>query len=411
MPRITKRVVDAAQKQAKDSYIWDDELTGFGLKVTPAGRKVFLIQYRLPRGRTRRVTIGNLGPITCDEARNQAKMLLGMTKVGKDPAEEKTRAKEELTFGEAIERFESEHIDANTKPATASEYKRVLRLYVPQNIRNRKLSAVTEADIARMHHAVGRDQTAADGTVTVGRPYQANRLVAVLSKLFGWAEKMKLRPKGTNPCQEHQRFKEKARERFLSADELTRLGMALASEPRVYVVAAVRLLLFTGARLNEIVSARWDWIDTKQGTLRLPDSKTGAKTVYLNAPALAVLEALPRVDGNPFIIVGDKKGEHLVNMQKPWRAIRKAAGIPDVRLHDLRHTFASVGVTGGGSLPIVGALLGHSQPQTTDRYSHLSNDPLRAASEAIALRIDALMKPKKPDPDNVVPFDQKAQIA
>jgi integrase len=125
--------------------------------------------------------------------------------------------------------------------------------------------------------------------------------------------------------------------------------------------------------------------------IRLPDSKTGAKTLYLNAPALAVLNELPRVDGNPFVIVGERKGARLVNLQKPWRRIREAAGLDDVRLHDLRHSFASVAAAGGMSLPIIGALLGHSQPQTTARYAHLAADPLRAASEAVAGEIFSAM--------------------
>jgi integrase len=421
MPRITKRIVDAlhsdpskvtapdrsGKTRVADQYLWDDELTGFGVKVTPAGRKVFLIQYRIggAKGRTRRVTLGHLGPVTCDEARTRAKELLGITKQGKDPAEEKDKARAELTFGEVITRFESEHVEAKTKPGTAGEYKRVLRLYVPDKLRYRKIGDITEADVAKLHHHVGRDRELADGAVAVGRPYQANRLLAVLSKLFNWAEQVKLRPSGSNPCRHQQRYFEKSSERFLSHQELARLGAALAIEPRIYVVATIRLLLFTGARLNEIVSARWDWVDFERGTIRLPDSKTGAKTIYLNAPALAVLAELPRVEGNPFLIVGEKKGAHLVNMQKPWRGIRKAAEITDVRLHDLRHTFASVGVTGGGSLPMVGALLGHSQPQTTDRYSHLASDPLRAASDAIAKQIDASLK-RSASGGNVVQIKQ-----
>ena len=426
MARITKRAVDElrsdpskltkpgpdGKSKVADQYLWDSELPGFGVKVTPANRKVFLVQYRVGKGaasRTRRVTLGNLGPITCDEARSKAKALLGMTKDGKDPAEERDRKSAELTLGAVITRFETEHIDANTKEKTAAEYKRVLSLYVPAKLRHRKLSDITENDISRLRHEVGRDREGADGKVVKGKPYQANRLVAVLSVLFNWAENLKLRPVGSNPCRSIQRFKEVARERFLSPQELARLGTSLAAEERLYAVAAVRLLLFTGARLNEVLSAKWEWVDFERGTIRLPDSKTGAKTVYLNAPSLAVLESLPRQEGNPYIIVGDKKGAHLVNLQKPWHAIRKAAGVPDVRIHDLRHTFASVGVTGGGSLPMVGALLGHSQPATTDRYAHLASDPLRAQSDAIALRIAASMTPAKPTPknpetDNVVPL-------
>lgn len=396
MPRITKRVVDATAKGEKDVYVWDDELAGFGLKVTPAGKKVFLIQYRLggAKGRTRRVTLGHLGPITCDEARTRAKVLLGQTQAGIDPAAERDRQKAEKSLGDVIGLFETEHIDPKTKPNTASEYKRALKLHVPSNLRRRAVGSINTGDIAKLHH---------DLSDKPGRS-QANKVLAILSKLFSWAEKQGLRAPGPNPCKHVEKHKETKRERFLSPSELADLGKVLAVEPRPYVAAAIRLLLFTGARLNEVLSAKWDWINFKSGTIRLPDSKTGAKTIYLNAPALSVLKDLPRISDNAFVIVGDKEKAHLVNLQKPWREIRKAAGLPDVRLHDLRHTFASVGVTGGGSLPMVGALLGHSQPQTTDRYSHLAADPLRAASDAIAKQIEASMAPSKSD--NVVPFQQ-----
>src|SRR5262245_6583649 len=140
-------------------------------------------------------------------------------------------------------------------------------------------------------------------------------------------------------------------------------------------------------RLSEVLTLKWEFIDFERATVRLPDSKTGAKTLYLNAPALAILSELPRVEGNPFVIVGERKGVRLINLQKPWRRIRKAAGLDDVRLHDLRHSFASVGAASGMSLPTIGALLGHSQPQTTNRYAHLAADPLRTASETIAAQI------------------------
>lgn len=383
MPRLTKRIVDAAVKQAKDSYLWDDELTGFGVKVTPAGKKVFLIQYRLggAKGRTRRVTLGHLGPITCDEARTRAKELLGMVSTGRDPADERDKKKAEKTLGEAISAFESAHVDLKTKASTAEEYKRALRLHVPDKLRRRPIGDIGRADMEKLHQDLRET------------PTMANKLIAILSKLFSWAEKTGLRPTGENPCRYVERYDEVQRERFLSPEELGRLGVALEAEERPYVVAAVRLLLFTGARVSEILTAEWSWVDLAKGTIRLPDSKTGRKTLYLNAPALDVLNGLTRVKDNPFVVVGDVEKSHLVNIQKPWRSIRKAAGLNDVRLHDLRHTFASVGVEGGASLVMVGALLGHTQPQTTKRYSHLANDPQRVASDAIAARIANRLSP------------------
>jgi integrase len=213
--------------------------------------------------------------------------------------------------------------------------------------------------------------------------------------MFNMAERWGLRPDDSNPCRHVDKFAQRRRERFLSADELARLGDALAAHDRSpYVVAAVKLLVFTGARLGEVLGLRWDWIDFERGEARLPDSKTGAKTLHLPSPALAVLAELPRVHGNPHVIVGAKEGAPLVNLEKPWRSIRKAAGLDDVRLHDLRHAFASVSASSGMGLPIIGRLLGHTQAATTNRYAHLQSDPLKAAAASIAGRIAAAMAAK-----------------
>ena len=220
-------------------------------------------------------------------------------------------------------------------------------------------------------------------------PYQANRTSwRLLSKMFNLAEAWGLRPDGSNPCIHVERNRETGRERLLSAAELARLGEALAGyDTSPFVPAAIKLLLFTGARVSEILGLRWDSVDFERGEARLSDSKTGAKTVHLPPPALAVLATLPRIDGNAFVIVGQKDGAPLVNLEKPWRAIRGAAGLVDVRLHDLRHAFASVGAASGDSLLVIGKLLGHTQAATTQKYAHLSADPVKAAAAGIAGKI------------------------
>ena len=388
MVRISKRTVDAAGPGGKDSYLWDDELSGFGLKVTPAGRRVYLVQYRLGgrRGRTRRVTIGQHGPITSEQARTEAKRLLGEVAAGRDPAEERDRKRTDASFGVLLEQFLTEHADAKLKLSSAIEYRRIAKLYVLPALRHRQIMDVTRPDIARLHHAMS------------GKPYQANRMLALLRKFFNWSEKNGHRPDGSNPCQHIDKFKEEKRERFLSDAELARLGEALAAAETArtaspWVIAAIRLLMLTGARLSEILSLRWDHVDFERGSIRLPESKTGPKTIQLNAPALQVLVEVPRFEGNPYVVCGQRQGAHLVNLQKPWRRIRKAAGLEDVRIHDLRHSFASVAVAGGMSLPLIGALLGHSQPATTARYAHLSQDPLKAASRKVGKRIADAMNP------------------
>jgi integrase len=207
----------------------------------------------------------------------------------------------------------------------------------------------------------------------------------LLKAIFTWAD-----PDGVNPCRRVKRFPERPRERFLSVDELGRLGQALAAWPgSPFAAAAIRLLVFTGARLGEVLSLQWAWIDFQKGTARLPDSKTGAKTVHLPPPALAVLASLPRVPDEPHVL-GAKRGTTFV--EEPWRRIRKTAGLEDVHLHDLRHSFASVAAAGGMGLPIIGKMLGHTQASTTQRYAHLQPDPVAAAAATVAERIRAAMQ-------------------
>ncbi len=238
-------------------------------------------------------------------------------------------------------------------------------------------------DVVRFHNSLGKT------------PYQANRVLAVLSKMFNLAERWGLRPDGSNPVRHVDRFRERKRERFLSETELARLGKTLAEAEaagteRPPTIAAIRLLVFTGCRLSEILSLRWEHVDFERRCLRLADSKTGPRVVPLNAPALKVLAELEQGD-TPWVIRGRKQAAPLVNLGKPWRRIREGAELGDVRIHDLRHSFASVAAGSGHSLVVIGALLGHRQATTTHRYAHLSDDPVRTASEVVGARIEAAM--------------------
>jgi integrase len=381
--KITKRTVDAAKPGDANRFLWDTELKGFGLKVTPAGHRVYVLQYRKGgRGTpTRRVTIGRHGAVTPEQARKIASRLTSTIAEGGDPAAVRAAEKGAPTVAKLAKRFDDEHIKTKTKAKTAVEYRRLIETIILPALGRRRVRDITRADIARLHH----EHRAA--------PYIANRLLAVLSKMFTLAEKWGERPDGSNPCRHVEKYNEHKRERFLSDAELGRLGDALATfKGSPYAVATIKLLVFTGARLSEVLGLRWEWIDMEHGEARLPDSKTGAKTLHLPPPALEVLAALPRVDGNPHVIVGHVGGCRLVNPQKPWRAIRKAAQLDGVRLHDLRHAFASVAAGSGMSLPIIGKMLGHSQPATTARYAHLASDPVKAAAAAVASKIEAAMK-------------------
>jgi integrase len=388
MPKLTKRVVDSAVPGNTDRYVWDGELSGFGLKVTPAGRKVFIVQYRIGGrgGRTRRVTLGIYGVLTTDKARSDAQAALRLVARGIDPAEGHDARRAVANTGSLIDIFLDQHADAKLKPRSSAEYRRLIAKLVPAALLRKPITEVDRADIARLHNGLR------------STPYQANRLLAVLSKFFNWCERHGHRPDHSNPARHVDKFKEDKRKRYLSPKELADLGEALAHAATEglagpYGIAAIRLLALTGARLNEILTLRWEEVDFDGQCLRLPDSKTGAKTVYLNAPALAVLGSLPKMDGNPYLICGERKGAHLVNLQKPWRRIRNMAGLAGLRLHDLRHSFASFAVASGMSLPLIGALLGHTQPQTTARYAHLADDPLKAAADQVGTRMSAIARP------------------
>jgi integrase len=311
--------------------------------------------------------------------------LLGEIAAGRDPAEEhdKTRAGKSLAL--VLEQFMTEHVRPKLKARTASEYQRTAKLHILPRLGRRPIGELKRQDIARLHHELA------------DKPYQANRTLALLSKFFGWAEKHGLRPDNSNPCRHVEKYREGRRERFLSQAELARLGDALRQAEQdkscsPWVIAAIRLLTFTGARRNEILTLRWEHVSEEHECLMLPESKTGRKAIHLNAPAFALLQAIPRLESNPYVICGEKPGRHLVNLEKPWRRIRAAAKLDDVRLHDLRHSFASVAASGGQSLVVIGKLLGHSQPATTARYAHLADDPVKAASDAVGGHIAAAME-------------------
>jgi integrase len=381
MARLTKRTVDAAQPQASDYFVWDGDLAGFGLRVMPSRRKSYVVQYRAG-GRTRRVGLGVHGAVTPDQARKRAQDLLGAVARGEDPAEEIRTHRRAPTVAALCDRFLAEHVAHRCKPSTQGEYRRSVDLFIKPRIGNLKLPDIKRADIARLHHEL-RDI-----------PYQANRTLGVLSKMFNLAELWGLMADGANPCRHVKKYPERKRERFLSPEEYRRLWSVLAEleteRPAMRpALNAIRLLLLTGCRLSEIQTLRWEHV--RETALELPDGKTGARKVPLCPEAIAVLGSIERLSDNPYVITGTKPGQHLTDLERPWRRIRARAGLDEVRIHDLRHSFASAAVANGESMPMIGKLLGHKQVQTTARYAHLDDNPVHAAAGrvggAIALAI------------------------
>lgn len=410
--RITKRAVDTLKCPAgKDrGFLWDDNLSGFGVAAFPTGRKVYVAQYRKD-GRSRRVTIGEHGRLTPDEARSQAKVILGAVEKGADPIGERRAARAVRTFGQVAEDFLSLHIAAKRKGRTGEEYAALLRVHIIPAIGGKRVVDVRRADLARLHVRMA------------DKPYQANRALALVSAVWNWAARRDEVALADNPAKGIERYPERGRERFLTTDELARLGSALAEGESVglpfeideagpkakhapkadkrrakldpFAVAAIRLLIITGARLREILDAQWSWVDLERGVIFLADSKTGRKPIYLSAAAQTVLASLPRIEGNPHIIAGAKDSAPRADLKKPWAAVKRAADIEGVRLHDLRHSFASFGAGASLGLPIIGKLLGHSQAATTHRYAHLDADPLRRAVDSIGATISAAMDGNK----------------
>ena len=363
-----------------DRFYWDDGLPGFGLRVRASGRKYYVVQFRA-NGRLRRMTLGRHGAVTPETARRRAMALISEAKDGKDPAALRDKGRKAATMKVLGRRFLEEYVPVHCKPSTAYEYQRPVKFFIDPRIGTRKVTEIQRSDIAELHH--GMRET----------PYQANRTLGVLSKMFNLAELWGLRPGGSNPYLHVKRYKEEKRERFLNAEEFTRLGRVLdeiladGSETRS-AVAAIRLLMLTGCRLSEIQKLRWQHVDLDAGELRLPDTKTGGRAVPLAPSAVRLLTSLPRDEDNPWVILGRKQGWHLTDLQHPWRRIRGRAGLDDVRIHDLRHSFASRALALGEGLSMIGKLLGHTQVQTTARYAHLARDTVKASAGRIGDSID-----------------------
>ena len=408
--KLTKRTVDALKPGAERYTAWDTEIAGFGVRVAPSGKKTYVLKYRVGGGRAARVrwgSIGTHGAITPDQARDKAREWAADVAGGGDPAGDRLDRRQAPTVSKLLDDYISRRVEKKNKAKTISDVKRLVERVIRPALGKLKVADVTTADIDHFHSSQSH------------APYEANRAVAFLSKAFSLAETWGMRPNYANPCRKVQRFAEKARERFLTAGEFAALSDALVRAERgelmldngkgklvpAYVgaqaILTIRLLILTGARVGEVLALRWDYIDFAGGRANLPDSKTGKKVLQLAGPALDLLVLATQPENRKGFVIRGADGSdpevQLVNISDPWARVRKAAGLAEVRLHDLRHAFASVAVTDGMSLPMIDALLGHREARTTQRYAHLANDPQKAAAAQVAGLISAAMKPSKRD--------------
>ena len=394
--KLTKRAVEGIVPSGKRENYFDEVLTGFCLRVGVSGEKSFYVVYRTGKGRSfpkRWLKLGTFPETSVEQARAMAKAMLAKVAQGEDPSEEIREEKGALSVKDVFLLFEQEHIDTRLKPKTVHEYKRIIERLILPELGREKINRITPRHCSKLHHSLRET------------PYQANRCLAVLSKFFAWCEKNGYRDKGTNPAEYIEKFKEHKRQEFLTEEELKILGETLARMEQTWherqksrekrtsalvdtitpqAAAVIRLLMFTGARVGEILSLEWGHIDTQRALAILPDSKTGFKVLQLPAPALEVLDSLPKM--SKWVFPSDSASGHMVNIKDAWGDVLLQAGLSGWRLHDLRHAFASVMVNSGSSLPIVGKILGHRNTSTTQRYAHLEENPAKKAAEEAAAR-------------------------
>lgn len=390
--KLTTKTIEQLEVKEKAYTVWDSEIRGFGIRVWASGSKVFTFKYE-QRCKQHWITLGKFGELTFEQAKKKALKLRLQVTDGQKPGEEAQATRKALTVSELCDRFIAEHVDVKTKASTAREYRRTIERDIRPALGDLKVREVSPKDLHALHHKLS------------SAPIQANRTLAVASKMFKLAELWGLRSQNTNPCQLIQRMPEKRRERFLSESELKHIGSAFdeleaAGEIDLFACAALRMLILTGARLGEITGLQWSMVDLENGFLRLPDSKTGAKVIFLNPPAISVLGDLPQILGNPFVFPGEAEGQHITNLSKSWDRIKGKAHLSGVRIHDLRHTFASIAAKSGLSLQIVGALLGHAHPSTTKRYTHFASRPLLDGSKQVGELLGGLLQIAAVDKEN-----------
>jgi integrase len=370
----------------------DERCQGLALLVKPGGRRVWVLDYRI-HGRQRRMTLGRAETLPADEALKLARRHRVAIDHGRDPLAEREAARRadaaNVTLTTFFDKYIGEYATGKKKPRSVRDDRWLFETNINPVLGRHRVADVSEHDAIRLHRQITTRPT----------PILANRAIALLSTMMTCAERWGLRPPHSNPCRFVTRNREHKTHRFLSSEQLTALGQALTAAERASpssdlyeqpaILAAIRLLLFTGCRRSEVLTLKWTDVNLEAGVLDLGESKTGRKFVTLNAPAMQLLASLPRT--SEYVFPGRSAGKHLVGIAHPWERIRKRAGLDGVRLHDLRHSYASTAAGLGASLPVIGALLGHTVPQTTQRYAGLADDPRRQAAEAVGKHLAALL--------------------
>lgn len=399
--KLSKRTVDALVGGDRVAFHYDTDLKGFGVKVMPSGVKTFIVEYR-PNGGgrsapKRRLTLGRFGALTVDEARSLAKRALSQVHAGSDPAVDRALSRAEMTVAEVCDLYLAEGCETKKASTLVTDRSRIER-HIKPLLGKKRISEVTRFDVERFMRDVASGKTAVDEktgkfgrAIVEGGKGAASRTVGLLGGIMSFVVGRGLRE--DNPVKGVKRYPDQKGEAFLSLSQLNQLGATLslleAEGANPSAVAIIRLLAFTGARKSEIASLRWSEVDAERGYLRLGDSKTGAKVIPIGAPALEVLASVPHVEAKEYVFPASRGTGHFQGVEKVWRIVRKAAGFGSLRLHDLRHSFASVGLARGDALSVIGAILGHADVKTTSRYAHLADDPVRRATDDISRTVKA----------------------
>ena len=370
--KLTKKMIDTAKHPTQgQTFLRDDQLRGFALRMTSSA-KSFVLE-RSIHGQVRRMTLGRYGDLTLEQARDLAKVKIGEIAKGNDPVETRRAQRQIVTWGE-LERLYLERHAVHKK--SKSNDVGILKNHLA-DWRGRRLTTITKADVCARHADMG----------AAGHTIGANALVRLVRAMFNLSQDWGLHA-GLNPAAKVKMFKEQARDRFVTPDELPRLWTALLAEPNPFIRGAFIVGLLTGARRSEVLGMQWADLDLQQCLWKIPDTKAGRPHyVPLPIPVIQELQRLPRLEGNPYVFCGRWGKSHLVNVAKPWARIRKEAGLNDVRIHDLRRTLGSWMVAAGASLSLIGKALNHSNVSTTQVYARLQLEPVRLALEANATKM------------------------
>jgi integrase len=419
--KLTKRIVDILRPRSKEYVVWDSQLIGFGLRVRPTGTKSFVAIYRAGKGRNaaqRKITIGpSGGTLTPDMARKAARVILGAAASGGDPALDRTQKRQQLTVAQLCDAYSQEGC-ATKKPSTLATDRSRIERHIKPLLGRKRVDDVSRADIERFLRDVSLGKSRCDvrtkprgRAIVTGGKGSATRTVGLLGSIFSFAVVRGLR--SSNPVRGVKRFRDKKNVRYLSPAELATLGLAIQGEALTSnpaAIAIVRMLAFTGARKSEITRLKWSEVDFPHSCLSLSDSKTGQKNIPVGPPALELLSLLANVKTTEWVFPARSGPGPFMGVEKIWIRIREKAGFPELRIHDLRHSFASMGIAGGNTLAVIGALLGHSDLKTTAQYAHLSADPVRTAAERISGAIAIAMGGTSMNAD-IVRLDASQKLA